>query len=172
MLGTALFSSEERASHTVPSGFSQILASSSEPSGSHHSTNPMRLGIKLIVDLIFEGGVPTCAVRRRTIAEYHHFSRGRVVIDEHLRAEIKRSSRDIQSGRLARKWAQKRRLNGSFKTTRRPIARVSVRRGRRAAAGEDAVDRRNPAGRPRQEPTTRLRAVYAPRRGRTSSISR
>jgi ketol-acid reductoisomerase len=60
--------------------------------------------LKLIVDLIYEGGI---AYMRRSIsdtAEYGDMTRGPRIIDELTREEIKEILKEIQTGVFAREW--------------------------------------------------------------------
>src|SRR5213082_2022096 len=60
--------------------------------------------VKLIVDLIYEGGIANMRYSISNTAEYGDYSRGPRIIDEHVRAEMKRVLSEIQSGRFAREW--------------------------------------------------------------------
>ncbi len=60
--------------------------------------------VKLIVDLIYEGGIANMRYSVSNTAEYGDYSRGPRVIDDHVRAEMKKILADIQSGRFAREW--------------------------------------------------------------------
>ena len=66
-------------------------------------------------------------------AEYGDYSRGPRVIDEHVRAEMKKILADIQSGRFAREWVLENAAGQpSFKAMRRraaehPIEEVGAR---------------------------------------------
>ncbi len=60
--------------------------------------------LKLIVDLIYEGGI---AYMRRSIsdtAEYGDMTRGPRIIDELVREEMKEILKEIQRGEFAREW--------------------------------------------------------------------
>jgi ketol-acid reductoisomerase len=89
--------------------------------------------VKLIVDLIYEGGIANMRYSISNTAEYGDYTRGTRIIDEHVRAEMKRVLADIQSGRFARDWVLEN-LAGqpSFKAMRRratehPIEEVGER---------------------------------------------
>src|SRR4051812_46976286 len=60
--------------------------------------------VKLIVDLMYEGGMANMRYSISNTAEYGDYTRGPRVIDEHVKAEMKRILDDIQSGRFARDW--------------------------------------------------------------------
>jgi ketol-acid reductoisomerase len=89
--------------------------------------------VKLIVDLIYEGGIANMRYSVSNTAEYGDYSRGPRVIDEHVRAEMKRILGDIQSGRFAREWVLENNAGQpSFKALRRraaehPIEEVGAR---------------------------------------------
>jgi ketol-acid reductoisomerase len=58
--------------------------------------------LKLIVDLIWEGGLAGMRYSISDTAEYGDLTRGPVVIDEHVREKMRGLLRDIQEGRFAR----------------------------------------------------------------------
>jgi ketol-acid reductoisomerase len=58
--------------------------------------------LKLIVDLIYEGGFAHMRDSISDVAEYGDLTRGRVVIDEHVRATMARLLEDIRNGSFAR----------------------------------------------------------------------
>jgi ketol-acid reductoisomerase len=60
--------------------------------------------MKLIVDFIYEGGITNMRYTISNTAQYGDLTRGPRVIDEHVRAEMKRILGEIQSGRFAREW--------------------------------------------------------------------
>src|SRR4029078_8580346 len=89
--------------------------------------------VKLIVDLIYEGGIANMRYSVSNTAEYGDYSRGPRVIDEHVRAEMKKILAEIQSGRFAREWVLENNAGQpSFKAMRRreaqhPIEEVGER---------------------------------------------
>jgi ketol-acid reductoisomerase len=79
--------------------------------------------VKLIVDLIYEGGIANMRYSVSNTAEYGDYTRGPRVIDEHVRAEMKKILGDIQSGRFAREWVLENAASQpSFKALRRRAA--------------------------------------------------
>jgi ketol-acid reductoisomerase len=60
--------------------------------------------VKLIVDLIYEGGITDMRYSVSNTAQYGDVTRGPRVIDERVRAEMKRILHEIQSGEFAREW--------------------------------------------------------------------
>jgi ketol-acid reductoisomerase len=83
--------------------------------------------VKLIVDLIYEGGIANMRYSVSNTAEYGDYTRGPRVIDAHVRAEMKRILDDIQSGRFAREWVLENAAGGpSFKALRRRAAEHDI----------------------------------------------
>ena len=79
--------------------------------------------VKLIVDLIYEGGIANMRYSVSNTAEYGDYTRGPRVIGEHVRAEMKKILADIQSGRFAREWVLENAAGQpSFKALRRRAA--------------------------------------------------
>ncbi len=60
--------------------------------------------LKLIVDLIYQGGIKYMRYSVSDTAEYGDYTRGPVVIDAHARETMKKILGDIQSGAFAREW--------------------------------------------------------------------
>ena len=79
--------------------------------------------MKLIVDLIYEGGIANMNYSISNTAEYGEYLTGPKIIDDHLRANMKRALADIQSGEFARSWMLENKVNQpSFKAMRRKAA--------------------------------------------------
>ncbi|HWB82835.1 MAG TPA: ketol-acid reductoisomerase [Bryobacteraceae bacterium] len=60
--------------------------------------------VKLIVDLIYEGGLSYMRYSVSDTAEYGDYTRGPRVVTEQTRAEMKKILSEIQSGEFAREW--------------------------------------------------------------------
>ncbi len=60
--------------------------------------------LKLIVDLIYRGGLAYMRYSISDTAEYGDFSRGKRVVNDQTRAEMKKILEEIQSGSFAREW--------------------------------------------------------------------
>ena len=60
--------------------------------------------VKLIVDLIYEGGIANMRSSISDTAEFGDLSRGRRVVTEETRAEMKRILSDVQTGKFAKEW--------------------------------------------------------------------
>jgi ketol-acid reductoisomerase len=76
--------------------------------------------VKLIVDLIYEGGIANMRYSISNTAEYGDYVSGPRIINDEVRAEMKRVLDDIQSGRFTRDWMLECGANQpSFKALRR-----------------------------------------------------
>jgi ketol-acid reductoisomerase len=60
--------------------------------------------LKLIVDLIYEGGISWMRYSISDTAEYGDITRGKRIITKETRAEMKRILEEIQNGSFAREW--------------------------------------------------------------------
>ena len=76
--------------------------------------------VKLIVDLIYEGGIANMNYSISNTAEFGEYVTGPRIITPETKAEMKRVLEDIQSGRFTRDWMLENRVHQtSFKATRR-----------------------------------------------------
>ncbi|HET9815727.1 MAG TPA: ketol-acid reductoisomerase [Xanthobacteraceae bacterium] len=79
--------------------------------------------VKLIVDLIYEGGIATMNYSVSNTAEYGEYVSGPRVVNDETRAEMKRILADIQSGKFAKEWMLENRVNQTaFKAMRAKMA--------------------------------------------------
>ena len=79
--------------------------------------------VKLIVDLIYEGGIANMNYSISNTAEYGEYVTGPRLITSETKAEMKRILQDIQSGKFTRDWMLENKVNQtSFKATRRKVA--------------------------------------------------
>lgn len=60
--------------------------------------------LKLIVDLMYEGGIARMRYSISDTAEYGDLTRGKRVINEETRKEMKKILKEIQTGEFAREW--------------------------------------------------------------------
>ncbi len=60
--------------------------------------------LKLIVDLIYQGGIKYMRYSVSDTAEYGDYSRGPRVIDDHVRESMKKVLEEIQNGKFAKEW--------------------------------------------------------------------
>ena len=65
--------------------------------------------VKLIVDLIYEGGLSYMRYSVSDTAEYGDYTRGPRIVTEQTRAEMKKILGEIQSGQFAREWMEENR---------------------------------------------------------------
>src|ERR1700760_4031937 len=79
--------------------------------------------VKLIVDLIYEGGIANMNYSISNTAEYGEYVSGPRIVTEETKKEMKRVLNDIQSGKFARDWMLENKVNQtSFKATRAKLA--------------------------------------------------
>ena len=79
--------------------------------------------VKLIVDLIYEGGIANMNYSISNTAEYGEYTRGPRIVTPAVKAEMRRILDDIQSGRFAREWVLENDASqASFKAMRRRAA--------------------------------------------------
>ena len=75
--------------------------------------------VKLIVDLIYEGGIANMNYSISNTAEYGEYVTGPRIVTAQTKAEMKRVLEDIQSGKFTRDWMLENKVNQtSFKATR------------------------------------------------------
>src|SRR6202521_6092765 len=79
--------------------------------------------VKLIVDLIYEGGIATMNYSVSNTAEYGEYVSGPRVVTAETKAEMKKILDDIQSGKFTREWMLENEVNQtSFKAMRARMA--------------------------------------------------
>ena len=83
--------------------------------------------VKLIVDLIYEGGIANMNYSISNTAEYGEYVTGPRIVTPETKAEMKRVLEDIQSGRFVRDWMAECAVGQpSFKATRRRNAEHQI----------------------------------------------
>jgi len=83
--------------------------------------------VKLIVDLIFEGGIANMNYSISNTAEYGEYVSGPRIVTKETKAEMKKVLQDIQSGKFTRDWMlENRAYQTSFKATRAAAARHPI----------------------------------------------
>ncbi len=76
--------------------------------------------VKLIVDLIYEGGIANMNYSISNTAEWGEYVSGPRIISSETKAEMRRVLKDIQSGKFTSEWMQEWRSGAArFKATRR-----------------------------------------------------
>jgi ketol-acid reductoisomerase len=89
--------------------------------------------LKLIVDLMYEGGIANMRYSISNTAEYGDYSRGPRIVNEQTKAEMKKILKEIQAGQFAREWigesdaGGKRFLEMRAKGAKHPIEDVGAR---------------------------------------------
>ena len=110
--------------------------------------------LKLIVDLIYEGGLGYMRYSISDTAEYGDYTRGPRIVNAQTRAEMKKILREIQSGQFAREWIKENKTGRNKFLAMREAAQGSTGRtsGPRATRDDDILEKeeRKPACREEQ----------------------
>lgn len=89
--------------------------------------------LKLIVDLLYEGGIANMQYSISNTAEYGCISRGPRIIDDRARQEMKKILQEVQSGEFAREFINECRANSPMlkakrrQTAAQPVEQVGER---------------------------------------------
>lgn len=94
------------ASELIKAGFETLVHAGYQPEIAYFECLHE---LKLIVDLIYEGGIQGMRKRVSDTAEYGDLSRGKRVINERTRKVMGKMLADIQSGKFAREWIRENR---------------------------------------------------------------
>jgi ketol-acid reductoisomerase len=78
--------------------------------------------VKLIVDLIYQGGIANMRYSISTTAKYGDITRGPRVVTEQTKQEMKKILAEIQSGQFAKEWVLENLAN-------RPVYNALLKRG-------------------------------------------
>ena len=149
----------------IRNGYDTLVEAGYQPESAYFETLHE---VKLIVDLIYEGGIAAMNYSISDTAEYGEMSRGRVSSRPGTKAEMEKILGEIRSGDFAREWiAENEAGRPNFNRMRDQGRQAPDREGRRRAAGDDALDRRRQGQRPGRQ--RRLRWVSASERVRRSS---
>ena len=90
----------------IKAGFDTLVNAGYQPESAYFETLHE---VKLIVDLIYEGGIEAMNYSVSTTAEYGGYTRGPRVITDQTRAEMKKILGEIQSGEFAKEWIDENR---------------------------------------------------------------
>ena len=83
--------------------------------------------VKLIVDLIYEGGIANMRYSVSNTAEYGDFTRGPRIVNEQTRAEMRKILHEIQTGQFAKEFILENRAGApSMKAMRRMAANLPI----------------------------------------------
>jgi ketol-acid reductoisomerase len=88
-------------SHLIMAGYETLIEAGYQPEVAYFECLHE---VKLIVDLIYEGGIANMRYSISNTAEYGDMTRGKRVIGEETRAAMKALLADIQSGKFADEW--------------------------------------------------------------------
>ena len=120
--------------------------------------------VKLIVDLIYEGGLEYMRYSVSDTAEYGDYYAGPKIIDDHVKETMRGLLAESRMARLRRSGSPKtKRDESDFLSMREQRAGQPRRAGRQGPARDDAVAAKGPAGRgrrPDQETERYRRMTY------------
>jgi ketol-acid reductoisomerase len=103
-------------SHLIQAGFETLVEAGYAPEMAYFECLHE---VKLIVDLIYEGGLANMRYSVSNTAEYGDYVTGPRIVTPETKAEMKRVLTDIQTGRFARDWMLENKAGQpSFKATR------------------------------------------------------
>ncbi len=110
--------------HLITAGFETLVEAGYAPEMAYfeclHET-------KLIVDLLYEGGMANMRYSISNTAEYGDYVTGPRIVTDETKAEMKRVLKDIQSGKFTRDFVQEMKSGGAmFKATRRNHAEHKI----------------------------------------------
>jgi ketol-acid reductoisomerase len=91
------------ASELIRAGFETLVEAGYQPEIAYFECLHE---LKLIVDLIYEGGLSYMRYSVSDTAEYGDYTRGPRVVNPAVRAEMKKILAEIQSGQFAREWIE------------------------------------------------------------------
>jgi ketol-acid reductoisomerase len=112
------------ASELVQAGFETLVQAGYEPEMAYFECMHE---LKLIVDLMYEKGLAGMRYSISNTAEYGDYTRGKRVITEETRANMRQILKEIQDGDFAREWiAENRAGQESFKRMRAEQADTQI----------------------------------------------
>ncbi|WP_119679027.1 ketol-acid reductoisomerase [Indioceanicola profundi] len=110
--------------HLVQAGFETLVEAGYAPEMAYFECLHE---VKLIVDLMYEGGIANMRYSISNTAEYGDYVTGPRIVTEETKKEMKRVLDDIQSGRFTRDWMLENRAGQpSFKAIRRRHAEHQI----------------------------------------------
>jgi ketol-acid reductoisomerase len=98
------------ATELVLAGYDTLVAAGYQPEVAYFECMHE---LKLIVDLLHEGGISKMHQFISETAKYGDLTRGPRVIDAHVRAEMKKVLQEIQDGTFARQWIKEKASGGA-----------------------------------------------------------
>ena len=104
-------------SELVKAGFDTLVEAGYQPEMAYFECMHE---LKLIVDLVYQGGLNYMRYSVSNTAEYGDYTRGPRIVTDETRAEMKKILSEIRTGKFARDWILENRGGAaSFKATRR-----------------------------------------------------
>jgi ketol-acid reductoisomerase len=97
-------------SELIKASFSTLVDAGYQPESAYFETLHE---LKLIVDLLYEGGLSWMRYSISDTAEYGDYTRGPRIVTDETRAEMRRILGEIQSGEFAREWLAESRSGGN-----------------------------------------------------------
>ena len=85
----------------VKAGFETLVEAGYQPESAYFECMHE---LKLIVDLMYQGGLDYMRYSVSDTAEYGDYSRGPQVVDDHVKQNMKRVLEQIQDGTFAKEW--------------------------------------------------------------------
>jgi ketol-acid reductoisomerase len=118
------------ASHLVQAGFETLVEAGYPPEMAYFECLHE---LKLIVDLMYEGGIANMRYSISNTAEYGDYTRGPRIVNEQTKAEMKKILQEIQSGQFAKEWMAENETGGKrfpemrANAAKHPIEEVGAR---------------------------------------------
>ncbi len=97
------------ASHLVQAGFETLVEAGYPPEMAYFECLHE---LKLIVDLMYEGGIANMRYSISNTAEFGDYTRGPRIVTEQTKAEMKKILKEVQSGDFAREWMAENETGG------------------------------------------------------------
>jgi len=97
------------ATHLVQAGYETLVEAGYPPEMAYFECLHE---LKLIVDLMYEGGIANMRYSISNTAEYGDYTRGPRIITEQTKAEMKKILKEIQSGQFAKEWMAENETGG------------------------------------------------------------
>jgi ketol-acid reductoisomerase len=111
-------------SHLIKAGFDTLVKAGYQPEIAYFECLHE---CKLIIDLIYQGGISYMRDVVSDTAEYGDYSRGPRVIDERVKAEMTKILSEVQNGSFAREWILENQAGRpSFNITKRKESQAEI----------------------------------------------
>ena len=107
-------------SELIKAGFETLVEAGYQPESAYFETLHE---LKLIVDLLYEGGLSYMRYSISDTAEYGDYTRGPRIVTDETRAEMKKVLNEIQSGAFATEWLAQAREGAPYLYERRDANR-------------------------------------------------